>query len=78
MAETKNASEFEGIVVEMIPEDRPENWTSAEVDTPRGKVLLIGGGLFYDNLHFASGDANNPMGASPRASRAGKFIRSLR
>lgn len=65
VAETKNASAFEGIVVEMIPQDRPENWTSAEVDTLRGKVLLIEGGLFYDNLHFANGDANNPMGGQP-------------
>jgi len=65
VAETKNASEFEGIVVEMIPQDRPENWTSAEVDTLRGKVLLIEGGLFYDNLHFANGDANNPIGGQP-------------
>ena len=40
VAETKNASAFEEIVVrEMIPQDRPENWTSAEVDTLRGKVL---------------------------------------
>jgi hypothetical protein len=65
VAETKNASEFEGIVVEMIPQDRPKNWTSAELDTLRGKVLLIEGGLFYDNLHFANGDANNPMGGQP-------------
>lgn len=65
VAETKNASEFEGIVVEMIPQDRPANWTSAEVDTLHGKVLLIEGGLFYDNLHFANGDANNPMGGQP-------------
>jgi hypothetical protein len=65
VAETKNASEFEGIVVEMIPQDRPENWTSTEVDTLHGKVLLIEGGLFYDNLHFANSDANNPMGGQP-------------
>ena len=66
VAETKNASEFEGIVVEMIPQDRPAKWTSAEVDTLHGKVLLIEGGLFYDNLHFANGDASNPIGGQPK------------
>jgi hypothetical protein len=71
VAETKNGSEFEGIVVEMIPQDRPANWTSVNVAGLRGKVLLIEGGLFYDNLHFANGDANNPIGASPNVSRCG-------
>jgi hypothetical protein len=65
VAETKNASEFEGIVVEMIPQHRPANWTSNNVDTLHGKVLLIEGGLFYDNLHFANGDASNPIGGQP-------------
>jgi hypothetical protein len=66
VAETKNASEFEGIVVEMIPQDRPANWTSSEVETLRRKVLLIEGGLFYDNLHFANADASNPLGGQPK------------
>jgi len=66
VAETENASEFEGIVVEMIPQDRPANWTSNEVATLRGKVLLIEGGLFYDNLHFANGDARNPIAGQPK------------
>jgi hypothetical protein len=67
VTETKNGSEFEGIVVEMIPQDRPPNWRSSKVGTLRGKVLLIEGGLFYDNLHFANGDASNPMkGGQPK------------
>jgi hypothetical protein len=66
VTEAKNASEFEGIVVEMIPQDRPSNWTSSDVETLRGKVLLIEGGLFYDNLHFANGDANNPIPNQPK------------
>jgi hypothetical protein len=40
--------------------------TSNEVETPRGKVLLIEGGLFYDNLHFANGDASIPMPGRPK------------
>lgn len=66
VAETKSRSEFEGIVVEMIPQDRPANWTSSKVGKLRGKVLLIEGGLFYDNLHFANGDASNPMQGQPK------------
>ena len=65
VTEAKNGSEFEGIVVEMIPQDRPENWTTSGVAALRGKVLLIEGALFYDNLHFANGDANNPIGGQP-------------
>jgi hypothetical protein len=65
VTETKNGSEFEGIVVEMIPQARPAHWTSNTIKTLRGKVLLIEGGLFYDNLHFANGDANNPIGGQP-------------
>jgi hypothetical protein len=66
VAETKNGSEFEGIVVEMIPQDRPAKWTSKTVEKLRGKVLLIEGGLFYDNLHFVNSDANNPIAGQPR------------
>jgi hypothetical protein len=32
----------------------------------RGKVLLIEGGLFYDNLHFTNGDASNPIPGQPK------------
>ena len=66
VTETKDGSEFEGIVVEMIPQDRPANWTSSKLDQLHGKVLLIEGGLFYDNLHFANADANNPMQGQPK------------
>ena len=66
VSETRNASEFEGIVVEMIPQDRPASWTSSNVEDLRGKVLLIEGGLFYDNLHSVNSDAGNPMRGQPK------------
>jgi hypothetical protein len=66
VTETKNGSEFDGIVVEMIPQDRPANWTSNEVETLRGKVLLIEGGLFYDNLHVQNSDANHSVPGQPK------------
>jgi hypothetical protein len=62
----QNGSEFESIVVELIPQGRPATLTSNEVETLRGKVLLIQGGLFYDNFHFANGDASNPMPNQPK------------
>ncbi len=66
VSESKNASEFEGVVVEMIPQDRPARWTSANVATLRGKLLLIEGSLSYDNLHFANGDGANPVPRQPK------------
>lgn len=66
VSESKNASEFEAIVVEMIPQDRPAKWTSTNVRQLRGKLLLIEGGLFYDNLHFANGDPANPVPGQPK------------
>ncbi|MBR1029379.1 SH3 domain-containing protein [Bradyrhizobium liaoningense] len=66
VTEKKNGSEFDGIVVEMIPQDRPDNWTAADAATLRGKVLLIEGALLYDNMHVTNGDANNPLGGQPK------------
>src|SRR5262249_36564882 len=61
VSESKNASEFEAIVVEKIPQDQTQKWTSANVKALSGKLLLIEGGVFYDNLHFANGDSANPI-----------------
>ena len=32
----------------------------------RGKLLLIEGGLIYDNVHFVNGDADNPLPSQPK------------
>lgn len=66
VTEKKNGSEFDGIVVEMIPQDRPDNWTAADLASLRGKVLLIEGPLLYDNMHVTNGDANNPLNGQPK------------
>jgi hypothetical protein len=66
VAERKNGSEFDGIVVEMIPQGRPDKWTSDNVETLRGKVLLIEGGLLYDNFHVVNADSNNPIPNQPK------------
>lgn len=66
VTERRNGSEFDGIVVEMIPQNRPENWTAADIEALHGKVLLVEGALLYDNMHFTNGDANNPLGGQPK------------
>jgi hypothetical protein len=66
VAESPDASEFEGIVVEMIPQDRPTKWTCKNLRDLRGKLLLIEGGLFYDNFHFVNADAANPLPGQPK------------
>ena len=66
ITEVKSASEFESIVVEMIPQNRPANWTSKNVGKLRGKLLMIEGGLFYDNIHFVNSDAQNAMPNQPK------------
>jgi hypothetical protein len=65
VAESQDTSDFEGIVVEMIPQNRPTKWTVANVSKLRGKLLLIEGGLFYDNHHFVNGDATEPVPRQP-------------
>jgi len=62
---------FEGIVVEMIPQDRPAQWNIKvlnQVETARRKVLVTGQ-LFYDNMHRVNPDQeNNQQGQPPRFS----------
>jgi len=66
VTERKDGSEFEGIVVEMIPQNRPAKWTSDNVDDLHGKVLLIEGALFYDNLHFPNDNPKHPLKGQPK------------
>jgi hypothetical protein len=62
----------------MIPQSRPAKWTSANIRKLRGKLLLIEGGLLYDNLHFANGDAANPLPRQPARFLFGRFTLSFR
>jgi hypothetical protein len=65
VTETKNGSEFEGIVVEMIPQDRPPNWASSKVGTLRGKVLLIEGGLFFTQIGATQWQIHSGLDGQP-------------
>ncbi|HEY6767640.1 MAG TPA: hypothetical protein VI386_23035 [Candidatus Sulfotelmatobacter sp.] len=62
---------FEGVVVEMIPQDRPAQWSIKslnKIETGRREVLFTGQ-LFYDNMHRVNGDEeNSQQGQPPRFS----------
>lgn len=61
-------SEFEAFVVEMIPQDRPENWTTTKLKAVQSKKqqIWIEGNLFYDSVHRVNADSDNPLGGQPK------------
>lgn len=54
VVERAGASEFNGIVVEMIPQRRPAGWTIPKLKRIGTKKVLITGSLFYDNEHIVN------------------------
>ncbi len=60
--------EFQGIVVEMIPQHRLEHWTIKKLEqvrTEKKKVLVVGQ-LFYDSKHKVNEDPGNPLAGQPK------------
>ncbi|MEA2572701.1 MAG: Bacterial domain [Acidobacteriota bacterium] len=61
-------SEFQGIVVEMIPQERPDGWST----TALGKVartkqrVRITGQLFYDNAHRVNSNPKRNLNGQPK------------
>src|SRR5262249_15263505 len=60
-------SDFQAIVVEMIPQNRGPDWTLANLTQVEnnGQLVLVTGALFYDNLHFVNDDPSNPRRGQP-------------
>ena len=60
-------SEFQGLVVEMVPQKRPEGWTVDALEKVRdeGREVLVEGGLFYDKEHYVSDFAEQGLRADP-------------
>ena len=61
-------TEFRGIVVEMIPQDRPKTWT---IDALKGiqaasRQVWVEGALFYDKVHFVITDADTAPDGEPQ------------
>lgn len=61
-------TEFEGIVVEMIPQDRPEGWTIRKLRkvAREGRRVVVRGQLFYDNKHLVNDDPDDVKGSDPK------------
>jgi hypothetical protein len=61
-------SEFQGVVVEMIPQDRPGGWSLVRLHAvaEQGRQVRIRGGPFYDSEHFVNDDPDNPKGSEPK------------
>jgi len=60
-------TEFQGIVVEMIPQARPSAWTIDALKElqAKGTQVLVEGGLSYDKVHFVSDDPDHPFKDEP-------------
>jgi hypothetical protein len=67
MSNDPSNSDFQGIVVEMIPQGRGQNWNLANLTQVEsaGQLVMVTGALFYDNMHKVNGDANNPVRGQP-------------
>jgi len=62
---------YEGIVVEMIPQDRPTQWNIKALDgvEKARRQVLVTGQLFYDNEHRVNADQDDSkQGQPPRFS----------
>jgi len=60
-------SDFQGIVVEMIPQSRPTQWSLANLTQVENasRLVMVTGSLFYDNFHFVNSDPGSPKGGQP-------------
>jgi hypothetical protein len=70
LVEEAGATGFEGIVVEMIPQDRPAQWTTKALKrlaAAETQVLVVGQ-LFYDSQHDVNDDSSHPTRDPERAS----------
>ncbi len=67
-AERSDQDEFDGIVVEMIPQNRPANWSLSRLKTlkTQHRLLKVVGAIFYDNAHVVNSDRENPLQGQPK------------
>jgi hypothetical protein len=61
-------TEFEGIVVEMIPQDRKPGWTVKKLKriAKEERPVIIRGQLLYDNKHRVNDDPDQIRGGDPK------------
>lgn len=60
-------SEYQGIVVEMAPQDRPAAWTVEALKEiqAQGARVWVEGGLAYDKVHYVNADGKHPFKDEP-------------
>lgn len=63
-----NDDEFDSIVVEMIPQDRPAAWSTANLAqvAAAGRRVKVEGQLFYDSVHRVNKNPKLPKGGQPK------------
>ncbi len=63
-----SSAEFQGIVVEMIPQDRNPGWTLTKLADIQAKDLKVRvmGQLLYDNIHVVNDDPAHVIGGQPK------------
>ena len=68
LARHQEDTELEGIVVEMIPQDRPDGWTTPKLKriAREGRPVVIRRQLFYDNNHKVNDDPEHVKGSESK------------
>lgn len=66
IVERAGATEFDGVVVEMIPQPRPAGWTVPKLKKVGPRKVLITGSLLYDNEHVVNANRRKPIGGQPK------------
>ncbi len=68
LTQRPNGSEFDGIVVEMIPQHRPEEWTEEQLKKVQTahKQVRVRGQLFFDNHHTVNSDPDHVLSNQPK------------
>lgn len=63
-----NDTEYHGIVVEMIPQDRDPKWTENQLRAVQraGLQVRVRGQLLLDNHHMVNKDPSHPLGNQPK------------
>jgi hypothetical protein len=68
VAEGPSNTGYQGVVVEMIPQSRPDGWNLhilKQLESAQTQVLVIGQ-LFYDEKHLINDDPSNPRSGQPQ------------
>jgi len=61
-------SQFAGVVVEIVPQDRNPGWTIRKLTTLQRarRLVLAVGPLFYDSFHLINQDPQHPLSGQPK------------